>query len=214
MEVQILQKWSNLLLDTGKGNRLVNFKPSKMTLELIFPDIREIFKKIELDAKFRVCDAPIAIQNEGEQVDSEDDWYMVEELPKDRRSKVVRQSREQYTENNLKLAKKIRENCVLVYNDQADPLPVIQGIKKKGMAAIEETGVNILQFLTTVDFAELKEYAEKWNTLYTESTFWFDIGFVVFAILIAVVVLSIINLVWKRQVMKEEAMLIKEGLEG
>ena len=41
----------------------------------------------------------------------------------------------------------------------------------------------------TVDFAELKEYAEKWNTLYTESTFWFDIGFVAFALLIVVVVL-------------------------
>lgn len=70
------------------------------------------------------------------------------------------------------------------------------------------------QFLTTVNFAELKEYAEKWNTLYTESTFWFDIGFVAFALLIVVVVLSIINLVWKRRVMKEEAELIKEGLEG
>ena len=144
MEVQILQKWSNLLLDTGKGNRLVNFKATKMTLELISPDIREIFKKIELDARFRVCDAPITVPNEGEPADSEEDWYMVEELPKDRRSKVVRQSREQYTQNNLKLAKKYRENCVLVYNDQIDPLPAIQSIKKKGMAAIEETGVNIL----------------------------------------------------------------------
>ena len=70
------------------------------------------------------------------------------------------------------------------------------------------------QFLTTIDFPALKEYAEKWNTLYTESTFWFDIGYVVFGILIAVVVLSIINLVWKKNLMKEEAFLIKEGLEG
>lgn len=70
------------------------------------------------------------------------------------------------------------------------------------------------QFLTTIDFPALKEYAEKWNTLYTESTFWFDIGYVVFGILVAVVVLSIINLVWKKNLMKEEAFLIKEGLEG
>ena len=70
------------------------------------------------------------------------------------------------------------------------------------------------QFLTTIDFPALKEYAEKWNTLYTESTFWFDIGYVAFGFLIAVVVLTIINLVWKRMLMKSEALLIKEGLEG
>ena len=70
------------------------------------------------------------------------------------------------------------------------------------------------QFLTTIDFPALKEYAEKWNTLYTESTFWFDIGYVAFGILIAVVVLSIINIVWKKNLMKEESLLIKEGLEG
>ena len=70
------------------------------------------------------------------------------------------------------------------------------------------------QFLITIDFPALKEYAEKWNTLYTESTFWFDIGYVVFAILVVVVIFSLLNLVWKNKLMKEEARLIKEGLEG
>ena len=70
------------------------------------------------------------------------------------------------------------------------------------------------QFLTTVDFEALKEYSEKWDSYYTESTFWFDIGFVVSAILIIVTVLNIYNLVWKIKLMKEEAKLIKEGLEG
>ena len=70
------------------------------------------------------------------------------------------------------------------------------------------------QFLTTVDFEALKEYAEKWDSYYTESTFWFDIGFVVSAILIVVTALNIYNLVWKIKLMKEEAKLIKEGLEG
>ena len=70
------------------------------------------------------------------------------------------------------------------------------------------------QFLTTVDFEALKEYSEKWDSYYTESTFWFDIGFVVSAILIVVTALNIYNLVWKIKLMKEEAKLIKEGLEG
>lgn len=70
------------------------------------------------------------------------------------------------------------------------------------------------QFLTTVDFPALKEYAEKWNTLYTESTFWFDIGYVVCALLIVVTAFNIYNLVWKTKLMKEEKQLILEGLEG
>lgn len=69
------------------------------------------------------------------------------------------------------------------------------------------------QFLTTVDFAALKTYAEEWNSYYTESTFWFDIGYVVCGLLLAVSALAIVNLIWKINMMKEEAKLIKEGLE-
>lgn len=69
------------------------------------------------------------------------------------------------------------------------------------------------QFLTTVDFPALKEYAEKWDTLYTESTFWFDIGFVVSALLVIVTAFNIYNLIWKTKLMKEERILINEGLE-
>jgi tetrahydromethanopterin S-methyltransferase subunit F len=70
------------------------------------------------------------------------------------------------------------------------------------------------QFLTTVDFEALKEYSEKWNTLYTESTFWFDIGFLACALLIIVTALNIYNLIWKTKLMKEEKQLILEGSEG
>lgn len=78
--------------------------------------------------------------------------------------------------------------------------------------------INILkyrhQFLTTVDFEALKAYAEQWGTLYTESTFWFDIAFVVFGLLLVATALSIFNLIWKTKLMKEEKELIIEGLEG
>ena len=77
--------------------------------------------------------------------------------------------------------------------------------------------INVLkfrtQFLTTVDFPALKEYAEKWNTLYTESTFWFDIGFVISALLIIVTVFNINNIIWKVKLMKEEQALLN-GSEG
>ena len=78
--------------------------------------------------------------------------------------------------------------------------------------------INILkfrhQFLTTIDFEALKEYSKVWDTYYTESTFWFDIAFLVFGILIVVTALAIYNLIWKKKLMDEEALIIKEGLEA
>ena len=66
------------------------------------------------------------------------------------------------------------------------------------------------QFLQ-VDFAALKEHAEMWGTLYTESTFWFDLHYFVFGLLLAVCALLAANTVWKVRLMKEEAGLVEEG---
>lgn len=62
-----------------------------------------------------------------------------------------------------------------------------------------------------VDFAALKEHAELWGTLYTESTFWFDLHYCVFALMIIVSIALICNAVWKVQLMKAEEALIEEG---
>ncbi len=70
------------------------------------------------------------------------------------------------------------------------------------------------QYLTTVDFEALKAYSEMWKTLYTESTFWFDISQAVFGFVILTVVLSIVNLIWKLDMMKTERRLIEAGKRG
>ena len=72
---------------------------------------------------------------------------------------------------------------------------------------IEEAKRQFLQ----VDFAALKEHAEMWGTLYTESTFWFDAHYVVFGLLLAVSALLVANAVWKVRLMKDEAALVAEG---
>ena len=64
------------------------------------------------------------------------------------------------------------------------------------------------QFLQ-VDFAALKEHAEMWGTLYTESTFWFDLHYGVFGLLLAVCALLAANAVWKVRLMKDEAKLVE-----
>ena len=66
------------------------------------------------------------------------------------------------------------------------------------------------QFLQ-VDFEALREHAEMWKTTYTESTFWFDIHYAVFAFAIIVCVLLVWNTVWKFNLMKEERELVEAG---
>ena len=69
------------------------------------------------------------------------------------------------------------------------------------------------QFLT-IDFAKLLTHAASRKTLYTESTFWFDIHYLVFGLLLVGVVLLILNAVWKSKLMKEEQALIAQGKEA
>lgn len=63
------------------------------------------------------------------------------------------------------------------------------------------------QFLQ-IDFEALKEHAEMWGTLYTESTFWFDAGTVVFGFLLLCTALLVVNFILKITLMNAEKRLI------
>nr|MBQ8890107.1 hypothetical protein [Clostridia bacterium] len=62
-----------------------------------------------------------------------------------------------------------------------------------------------------VDFEALKAESQIFKTLYTESTFWFDISVPVFAILLLVTALSIGNLVFKILLMRGEKRLLEQS---
>ena len=62
-----------------------------------------------------------------------------------------------------------------------------------------------------IDFAALKEFAERRNSLYTESTFWFDVHWFVFAFVILANALLIANMIWKFSLMKQEKHLVEAG---
>ena len=64
-----------------------------------------------------------------------------------------------------------------------------------------------------VDFEALKAYTEMWNTKYSDSTFWFDIHYAVFGLVIVIVGLHVFNLILKVKLMKEEAGLVAAGKE-
>lgn len=62
-----------------------------------------------------------------------------------------------------------------------------------------------------VDFAALMEHADLWKTHYTESTFWFDVHYPIFALSILVSLGLVFCAIWKVQLMKEEKQLIAAG---
>ena len=76
--------------------------------------------------------------------------------------------------------------------------------------AHRQIGVFRAQFLS-IDFEKLQEHAASRKTLYTESTFWFDIHYLVFGLLLLAAALLIANVFWKRRLMKEEQALIAGG---
>ena len=66
----------------------------------------------------------------------------------------------------------------------------------------------------SIDFEALRAHADLWKTAYTESTFWFDAHYFVFAVSLLVSIGLVLCAVWKIRLMKEEAALIKQGKEA
>ena len=62
------------------------------------------------------------------------------------------------------------------------------------------------QYQNDVDFEALKAFSKDWGTLYIgpEDTFWFDVSFFVFGILLFTSCLLILNLIWKIIMMNAE----------
>ncbi len=65
-----------------------------------------------------------------------------------------------------------------------------------------------------IDFEALKAHAELWKTAYTESTFWFDVHYAVFAVSLLVSVGLVLCTIWKIRLMKQEKALIAGGKEA
>ena len=74
--------------------------------------------------------------------------------------------------------------------------------------------INVLSYkadFLKIDFVKLKEMSEKYSTYYTESTFWFDISFVVFGVLLVATALNLLNLICKLVVMGAEKSAIRKS---
>ena len=127
MNKEKLNKWADLLLDTGKRNNLINFKDTKAnTLEILSPDFVTVFNRAEHSAVFEVYD------------------------PKLEREEEFEGSEEKRAENYVSKQEylrayehKLKKQQILVYNTDNQPIAALKNIRKKAKTAVEETGVNI-----------------------------------------------------------------------
>lgn len=137
MDIDKLNKWADLLLDTGKRNNLINFKDAKTgTIEVVSPDFDTIFSKAEHLASFEVYDPKL---DDYEEEDEISDIVKKDQLEEN--SDEKRFSKEDYVKT---YEHRIKSNSqVLIYNSYVNPIRALRNIGKKAKTAIEETGVNI-----------------------------------------------------------------------
>ncbi len=134
MDVKKLDKWADLLLDTGKRNNLINFKDAKAsTAEILFPSSEELFDKIEKNSSFEVYDPKIVEEDDIEVPSSLEQQENEESKPKTRRSAYLSRYSGKIT----------RANQILLYNSSEKPISAVKNIDKKTREIIEETGVNV-----------------------------------------------------------------------
>ena len=146
MDTLKLDKWANLLLDTGKRNNLVNFKDTKTsTVEIILPSAEDLFDKVDSAVSFEVYNPKITD---------------LDELEEDEKNEV-RLNRQEYISKYSPRIKK--NNQMLLYNAAVNPVNAIKSIDKKAREYVEETGVNVAYI--AFGFIEWKE-AEHSNILY------------------------------------------------
>ncbi len=132
MNAEKLNKWAELLLDTGKRNNLIHFKDSKTsTVEILSPDFVTLFNRAEHSAVFEVYDPKLE--------DEEEEFAFIEEEGEENRE-------EKYVSKADYLSaykSKLKRQQILIYNTVNKPILALKNVSKKAKSAIEETGVNI-----------------------------------------------------------------------
>lgn len=139
MDTRKLDKWAELLLDTGKRNNLINFKDTRVsTVEVLLPSSDALFAKVEGTASFEVYD-PQIIENEDDLEESSGAVRQSSDV-----LETLNSSKNERDAFLMRYAGKIkRQNQILIYNPTTSPITAVKNIHKKAREFIEETGVNV-----------------------------------------------------------------------
>ena len=138
MDTKKLDKWADLLLDTGKRNSLINFKDTRAsTVEVLLPSAETLFEKVDGSAAFEVYD-PKIIEDDDDLNEDDIAEQLQLEVPENSKKSDGRDAYLAQYSGKIK-----RQNQVLLYNAAGNPLTAIKNINKKAREFIEETGVNV-----------------------------------------------------------------------
>jgi hypothetical protein len=140
MDIKKLDRWAELLLDTGKRNNLVNFRDTKTsTVEVLYPETADLFAKAESSAVFEVYD-PLLNESDEDEPPAEAPSPNGPKRKGDGTTAGLMPPRPIYLKEHAAKARK--NGQVLLYN--ADhPMTALKNIHKKAASAMEETGVNV-----------------------------------------------------------------------
>lgn len=120
MNTDKLNKWADLLLDTGKRNNLINFKDTKMsTVEILSPDLAILFSRVANSALFEVYDPKLKNEEDDFELEQED----LVSVDHDKNY-----SKEQYLEI---YGARIKRQQILIYNNCNKPISALKSISKK-----------------------------------------------------------------------------------
>lgn len=134
MDAMKLDKWADLLLDTGKRNNLINFKDLRAsTVEVLAPSSDVLFKILDSATAVEVFDPKsIAEDNESNVTD-----YQRIKQTKSNPAEKKQLFLAEYS-NQIK-----SQNQILAYNADINPITAIKNIDKRAREFIRETGVNV-----------------------------------------------------------------------
>ena len=117
-EVNKLERWADLLLDTGKRNNLINFRIAKnTTAEVVYPNNETIFAKCSMGQIFEVW-------NKGKKEEDKD------------------LSKEEYI--SLHSPEIHGDKHLLLYATTGNPMASVKNIAKKAQSFLDETGNNVV----------------------------------------------------------------------
>lgn len=136
MDTKKLERWANMLLDTGKRNNLINFRDTKIsTVEVVLPHSEVLFGKVDSTVAFEVYDPKIA--------DDEDNLYSADAVRENDIKEDLQRKHDRTDYINMYSSRIHRANQILLYNAWSNPMTALKNINKKARTAIEETGVNV-----------------------------------------------------------------------
>ena len=137
MDRKKLDKWAELLLDTGKRNNLINFKDTKASsVEVLLPSSDKLFETIDRIGELEVFDPELI-----EKDDYEDSVVPAQQQMKEMKEADASGEKRSFLAQYSDRIK--RKNQILLYNASTNSITAVINIDKKVREYIEETGVNV-----------------------------------------------------------------------